>query len=58
MKNYVSGVAYQEPPAGPEYRPVPGFPGYVIGSDGSVWSSRQNGRFRQGRWRRLRSYHC
>lgn len=22
-----------------EYRPVPGFPGYLVGNDGSVWSS-------------------
>lgn len=27
-----------------EYRPIAGFPGYRVGSDGSVWSSRERGR--------------
>lgn len=27
-----------------EYRPIPNFPGYMIGSDGSVWSCKRRGR--------------
>jgi hypothetical protein len=26
-----------------EYRPIAGFPGYRVGSDGSVWSSKRSG---------------
>jgi hypothetical protein len=37
-----------------DYRDVPGFPGYRIGSDGSVWSCR-NGRGRTSNYRRLRT---
>lgn len=34
------------------YRPIPNYPGYMVGSDGSVWSKRQQ---RLGKvWRRLR----
>lgn len=40
-----------------EYRDIPGFPGYRVGSDGSVWSSwRGQGISRKpGPWRRLKS---
>jgi len=38
-----------------EYRDIPEFPGYRIGSDGSVWSCRNSqGGVGGGRWRRLR----
>lgn len=46
-----------------EYRDIPGFPGYMAGSDGSVWSERRNkglgyGRgtvsVRTGVWRQLK----
>jgi hypothetical protein len=30
------------------YKPVPGFPGYLVGSDGSVWS-----KWERGRWKRM-----
>lgn len=30
---------------GVEYRSVPGFPGYAVGSDGSVWSCKRRGRW-------------
>jgi hypothetical protein len=37
------------------YREIPGFPGYRIGDDGSVWSNRgRNGRAGSG-WRRIRT---
>ena len=36
-----------------EYRNIPGFPGYRVGDDGSVWSSRNYGRDPE-RWRRLK----
>lgn len=35
-----------------DYRPLPGFSGYMVGTDGSVWSSRR----RLGRWKRLRTF--
>lgn len=35
-----------------EYRPVPGWPGYAVGSDRSAWSSR-SGPFRRRGWVRL-----
>lgn len=34
-----------------EYRPIPGFPGYRAGADGSVWSKR-----RSVEWRELKAY--
>lgn len=46
-----------------EYRDVPDFPGYRVGSDGSVWSCRNRGgakgcvgnvRLLTGRWRRMK----
>lgn len=37
--------APNQPQPSVEYRPAPGFPGYRVGSDGTVWSA----------WRRLRS---
>ena len=36
-----------------EYRDIPGFPGYRIGTDGSVWSSRQLNKGHRGQWHRL-----
>lgn len=39
---------------GVEYRDVCGFPGYVVGSDGSVWSRRTNGGRLGGEWRRVK----
>lgn len=46
-----------------EYRDIPGFPGYCVGNDGSVWTSRRTGPKRtehslqktiiQHRWKRL-----
>ncbi len=36
-----------------EYRDIPGFPGYRVGSDGSVWSCRQK-RNHEWTWRRLK----
>jgi hypothetical protein len=42
-----------------EYRDVPGFPGYRVGSDGSVWSCRQPssaGSKVTERWRRLKTW--
>jgi hypothetical protein len=39
-----------------QYRDVPGFPGYRVGSDGSVWSSRRQGPARRiGPWRRVKA---
>ncbi len=41
-----------------EYRDIPGFPGYRVGNDGSVWSSR--GRWRSRRpvqWKQLNPSH-
>ncbi len=41
------------PQEGVEFRPVKRWPGYAVGTDGSVWSSRpHNGR--DGDWRRLK----
>ena len=39
------------------YRDVPGFPGYRVGSDGTVWSQWVQSRWRQRRntWRRLKT---
>lgn len=40
-----------------QYRDAPGFPGYRVGSDGSVWNSWINcrsGRRRTERWKRLK----
>ena len=40
-----------------EYRDVPGFPGYRVGSDGSVWSQWAtciHGRIQKERWKRLK----
>lgn len=36
------------------YRDVPDFPGYVAGTDGSVWSERNNAGKVSGEWKRLR----
>ena len=43
---------------GVEYRDVPGFPGYRVGSDGSLWGSRSAGRGygRTRDWRPLKPY--
>ncbi len=40
-----------------EYRDVPGFPGYRVGSDGTVWSCKVIGSKygRTGKWRQLKS---
>ena len=45
-----------EPPV--DYREVPGFPGYRVGSDGTVWGSRRAGRGygRSRDWRPLKPY--
>jgi hypothetical protein len=43
--------------SGVEYREIPGFPGYRVGSDGSVWSRQGRGKRHgtlEGTWRRLR----
>jgi len=42
----------------PNYLEVPGFPGYRVGEDGSVWGSRSAGRGygRTRDWRRLKPY--
>lgn len=49
-----------------EYRDIPGFPGYRVGDDGSVWSRRKQGSYARGlsdTWHRLspnadsRGYH-
>lgn len=48
------GDAFGIPPT--IYREPPGWPGYVVGDDGSVWSRCQQGRwFRMAEWRRLRT---
>lgn len=42
-------------PAAVEYRDIPGFVGYRVGSDGSVWSRRNpNGRGLVSSWRKLK----
>jgi len=43
---------------GVEYRPIAGFPGYRIGSDGSVWTNKVWGshRARAGDWRRRKTF--
>ena len=48
-------VAANERPQGVEYRDVPGFPGYQVGDDGSVWSQWKLGptRRRGEEWRQL-----
>ena len=38
-----------------EYRDIPGFPGYRVGDDGSVWSC-QFGRHHNARWRKLKPF--
>jgi hypothetical protein len=40
------------------YRDVPGFPGYRVGTDGTVWGSRRAGRGygRSREWRQLKPY--
>lgn len=39
---------------GVQYRPIEGWPGYLVGDDGSVWSQK-NGRWgTRGTWRRVR----
>jgi hypothetical protein len=45
-----------------EYRDIPGFPGYRVGSDGSVWTSKVKGgndraAGKRGLWRLLRVHH-
>jgi hypothetical protein len=45
---------YAKLPADLECRDVPGFPGYKVGSDGSVWSCRGKGWPKVQRWHRLR----
>lgn len=44
---------------GPVYRDIPGFPGYRVGADGSVWSCQRGGPRKQtlilnGRWKKLK----
>lgn len=36
-----------------EYRDIEGFPGYRVGSDGSVWSRHPWRKYRSGEWRQL-----
>ncbi len=36
-----------------EYRDIPGFPGYRVGSDGSVWSCKTNGGKLSSTWKRM-----
>lgn len=45
-----------EPLSTVEYREIPGFPGYRVGDDGSVWSRRKRGWSNRpfADWRRLR----
>jgi hypothetical protein len=39
-----------------EYRPIPNFPGYCVGDDGSVWSCKTGGDTnRRGPWRQLKT---
>ena len=40
------------------YRDIPGYPGYRVGSDGTVWSCRIKGRTGKlsSRWKRLQPY--
>ncbi len=45
----------------PEYRSIPGFPFYRLGSDGSPWTCSMrgsHGRKRIGKWRRMRGSPC
>lgn len=42
---------------GVDYRDIPGFPGYRVGSDGSVWSgwiTCRKGRIFKGKWKRMK----
>jgi hypothetical protein len=39
-----------------EYRPIPGFPGYRVGNDGSVWSCHNNRHGPGHTWRRLSTH--
>ncbi len=40
-----------------EYRPLPGFPGYRVGNDGSIWSCRsKNGKTTSAPWHPLRAH--
>jgi len=46
-----------------EYRPIPNFPGYMAGSDGSIWSNRAKGMAARyvlttSRWRKLKPSFC
>lgn len=48
---------------GVKYADIPGWPGYRVGDDGSVWSRRNRGAKRLrvtlgGRWRQLRDSRC
>ena len=43
------------PRADVEYRPIPGFPGYRVGDDGSVWGCRYNGVITKN-WRLLKPH--
>ena len=38
-----------------EYRPIPTFPGYRVGSDGSVWTSSRSRGYDGQPWRRMRT---
>ena len=49
--NVKSTPSVESLPFGPEYRPVVGCDGYVVGDDGSVWSSKYSGH--SHRWRKL-----
>lgn len=48
-------MALDSLPVGPEYREVPGCPGYVAGDDGTLWSRWTGGRWPKdsGRWVRV-----
>lgn len=52
-----AAVAWGIIPSAPDYRPVPGFVGYLVGDDGSVLSRWEQGRWQKmtGRWRRLKT---
>lgn len=41
---------------GVTFKPVPGYPGYAVGDDGSIWSAHNNAHGLCSAWRRLRPY--
>jgi len=60
LENVSQDATRPSGPANPSvgYREVPGFPGYRVGSDGTVWGSRRAGRGygRSRDWRPLKPY--